>query len=291
MKYLPDRPSLEFLAREAKKIKFRHRSGDSSVCRSIGHFDISMHGLTDQQILDAKFSILDAQRVVAREYGFASWSRLSKYIALSKAGLSPLDSSLKQLIQRRHEKQQALLSDVRTKNGDHRTKYEEFRKLALNSTELLNTAFDVHGWPGPNVIGHDCMYAIWSVSVNAVYDANFQKRTIDVASEALPGGGSLGSHFATVQDRYLTLTKRPTVCGIPYGCYYDDNGKFQVLISRVVDPENLEKRRAAAGYISRDEQYVEWAREAKENKWNLHSRSKVMDDLNQLSIDGGYVNH
>jgi len=78
MKILPERPNLSFLLREAKKLKSAHRSGDNSICATIGHFDISLHGLSDEAIFDTRFSILDAQRVVARQYGFSSWARLNK---------------------------------------------------------------------------------------------------------------------------------------------------------------------------------------------------------------------
>jgi len=80
MRTLPVRPNLQFLSREAKAIKSSHRNGDSTVCSIIGRFDTSLHGLSNQQILDTKFSILDAQRVVARLYGFSSWSRLKFFV-------------------------------------------------------------------------------------------------------------------------------------------------------------------------------------------------------------------
>jgi len=87
MKIIPERPNLNFLLREAKALKTRHRNRDKSICATIGHFDTSLHGLSEQAIFDTHFSILDAQRVLARQYGFSSWSRLKKFVLRSYAGL------------------------------------------------------------------------------------------------------------------------------------------------------------------------------------------------------------
>ena len=70
MKNLPERPNLQFLLREAKSLKSAHRNGEKGICATIGHFDTSLHGLSDEAIFDTRFSILDAQRFKGREYCF-----------------------------------------------------------------------------------------------------------------------------------------------------------------------------------------------------------------------------
>jgi len=65
MKYLPERPNLLFLLREAKKLKSAHRNGDKSICATIGHFDTSLHGLSDQAI--KRYSTRDFQFLMRNE--------------------------------------------------------------------------------------------------------------------------------------------------------------------------------------------------------------------------------
>ena len=166
MKNLPVRPNLDFLLRQAKSVRSRHRNADLSVCSIIGHFDTSLHGLTHEQILDARFSILDAQRVVARQYGFASWSRLKRFVALCDEGNNPADLQLRSYILKRH----GLLLDLQEGVKNQKIQYDEYRQETLNSTQVLSRAYATHGWPGPDVVGADCVEAAWFVAASAVCD-------------------------------------------------------------------------------------------------------------------------
>lgn len=80
MKSLPTHPSLEFLNKEAKSLRALHRQGDESCCERLRVNDTSFIDKTDSEILSSRFSINDAQRIVAREYGYSSWAKMSQYI-------------------------------------------------------------------------------------------------------------------------------------------------------------------------------------------------------------------
>jgi len=80
MKSLPKKPSLEFLKKEAKALRARHRQGDTTCCPRLRDSDTGYKDKTESEILAAKFSINDAQRIVAREYGYSSWATLKRYI-------------------------------------------------------------------------------------------------------------------------------------------------------------------------------------------------------------------
>jgi ubiquinone/menaquinone biosynthesis C-methylase UbiE len=80
MKSLPRRPNLEFLKKEAKALRALHRQNDPACCHRIRDNDTACLSMSDADILSGKFSINDAQRIVAREYGYASWATLKKYI-------------------------------------------------------------------------------------------------------------------------------------------------------------------------------------------------------------------
>ncbi len=71
---LPPRPSLEYERKEAKALLRRLRAGDpDALTRARARYP----GL--DPIAPARARLADAQRVVAREYGFASWPRLVRY--------------------------------------------------------------------------------------------------------------------------------------------------------------------------------------------------------------------
>lgn len=60
---LPERPSLEHLKNEAKDLLKSAKKGDASAAQAIGELKLA-----------------NAQLAVAREYGFASWSKLKRHI-------------------------------------------------------------------------------------------------------------------------------------------------------------------------------------------------------------------
>jgi len=80
MKSLPKQPNLEFLKKEAKALRALHRQGDTACCERLRNSDTSYNGRSDTEILANSFSINDAQRIVAREYGYSSWATLKNFV-------------------------------------------------------------------------------------------------------------------------------------------------------------------------------------------------------------------
>lgn len=80
MKSLPKKPNLEFLKKEARALRALHKLGDVSCCEQIRQNDTSLQAKSDAEILSVTFSINDAQRIIAREYGYSSWATLKQYI-------------------------------------------------------------------------------------------------------------------------------------------------------------------------------------------------------------------
>jgi ubiquinone/menaquinone biosynthesis C-methylase UbiE len=80
MKSLPIHPNLEFLKKEAKALRALHRQGDRACCERLRGNDTAYKNQTDTEILATRFSINDAQRIIAREYGYSSWATLKRYI-------------------------------------------------------------------------------------------------------------------------------------------------------------------------------------------------------------------
>lgn len=286
MKILPEWPNLNFLLREAKAIKSLHRSRDAGVCESIGHYDTSLHGLTEQQIFDKHFSILDAQRVVARQYGFSSWTKMKQFVIRCWEGQNPIDTTLREEILTRHQKLSSLQKEAR--NNKDKKLYKKYREGALKSTDILNSAFSKYGWPGPEIVGPSCVNPMIFLSANAVYDAEFQHNAVRLMEEALPSGGVFARWYANLLDRNLVLSNKACIYGSAFGCYYNADGVGEILLSDVIDPENLDKRRARVGIASMEMEKNRFINEVKENQWKLPTREQSLKELNQLSIDGGY---
>src|SRR4051812_26786204 len=71
---LPPRPSLEFERKEAKALLRRLRDGDPEALARAR----ARHPAIGAPARD-RIRLSDAQLVIAREYGFASWPRLVRY--------------------------------------------------------------------------------------------------------------------------------------------------------------------------------------------------------------------
>jgi hypothetical protein len=70
----PPRPSLEFERKEAKALLRRLRAGDAEALARALERHPNIDALTPEGI-----RLADAQLVIAREYGFASWPKLVRY--------------------------------------------------------------------------------------------------------------------------------------------------------------------------------------------------------------------
>lgn len=88
---LPENPSLEHLKSQAKLVRDLVRSGDEGALAMIDEF----HPRLDHASLDetdrASFKTTDAQLLVARMYGFASWPKLRAHLTIvDKSSFTPL---------------------------------------------------------------------------------------------------------------------------------------------------------------------------------------------------------
>jgi ankyrin repeat protein len=81
---LPDNPSLENLRKQAKSLLKAVRAGDSDALARVREFHLR------PETKSTKLSLSDAQLVIARSHGFASWSRLKRHLdVLAQHSLLP----------------------------------------------------------------------------------------------------------------------------------------------------------------------------------------------------------
>jgi hypothetical protein len=83
---LPAHPSLRQLKIQAKELLHAHQSGSAKAFARLRETSAELSDVTDDVIQAAKFSLLDAQRVIAREYGFDSWHDLGQHVEATRMG-------------------------------------------------------------------------------------------------------------------------------------------------------------------------------------------------------------
>src|SRR5690349_6252185 len=75
---LPHRPSLTNLRKQAKALLVAWRTGDAQAASRVRQ----QHPRGERLLAEGRPQLADAQLVVAREYGFASWARLVQHLRL-----------------------------------------------------------------------------------------------------------------------------------------------------------------------------------------------------------------
>ena len=99
---LPENPSVEHLKRQAKLVRDLVRAGDDGALAMIDEFHPRLDAASLTQAGRVAFRTTDAQLIVARMYGFASWPRLRAHVGIvadhrfiplpEDAELSPADA-------------------------------------------------------------------------------------------------------------------------------------------------------------------------------------------------------
>jgi len=240
MKFLPSNPNLDFLKKESRKLRTSHRNSDPSSCSRIKHFDTSFSGLTDQEIFDSKFSILDAQRVVAREYGFSSWTKLKRFIESTNAKFDQtLHDELIQMRNRDTDKRQALLNDDTLYDGYH----SEMEAVHNKNANRLEAIIKEHGWPGTSLVGLDGCRAAWIIAQHAISRPDFQMRCLELLTVAAEHGEVPARQVAFLTDRILFNKHKPQM----YGLIGSWNREGKLSYGTIMDEGNVNQRRAITG--------------------------------------------
>jgi ankyrin repeat protein len=77
---LPAQPSLDHLRAQARALLTAYRDGDGDAYARISASFPKLKNASARDIRDADFRLQHAQLVVAREYGFDSWTKLREYV-------------------------------------------------------------------------------------------------------------------------------------------------------------------------------------------------------------------
>jgi hypothetical protein len=77
---LPANPSLKSLKNQAKTLLHAQHSGQNDACERIKASHPRLQNLSTDAIKKTEFALVDAQLVIAREYGFDSWPKMTETI-------------------------------------------------------------------------------------------------------------------------------------------------------------------------------------------------------------------
>lgn len=80
VKQLPANPDLDHLKNQAKDLLRQHSARELSSAQRLREFHPDFRGATDEEIFATRLGLSSAQFAIAREYGFASWTRLRRHI-------------------------------------------------------------------------------------------------------------------------------------------------------------------------------------------------------------------
>jgi hypothetical protein len=127
-KRLPSRPNLDQLKHQAKDLVADHRAGTLQACQRIREFHPPTRRWDRPLYNAATFALGDAQLTIAREYGFASWARLSTFVR--EASPSDLERPHHERIADRRFRQAVQLLD----DGD----VDELHRLLADMPSLAN---------------------------------------------------------------------------------------------------------------------------------------------------------
>ncbi|MFT5088572.1 MAG: hypothetical protein ACI8PG_002937 [Planctomycetota bacterium] len=78
---LPPNPSLDHLKKQARDLLKAYQSGDAETLARLRASVPQLAAASDAEIQNAKFALHDAQRILAREYGFENWTDLARAVA------------------------------------------------------------------------------------------------------------------------------------------------------------------------------------------------------------------
>jgi len=244
-----------------------------------------MHGSSHDEVLSSNFSIIDAQRVTARQYAFASWARLKVFVQKS-SNTKDFNSALSESILKRKKVHDALLKRYRkTKWKDNAvSKWDDFNK---ESGVIFGDIYAKYGWPGPHIVGREAVEASFYLAGSNTYESEFQKLTADMMREALPKGECFGIMYASITDLCLSLAYKPNV----YGTSPDFNEQTgRVELSRnVIDPENLNKRRAEVGLPDFETHNREGLELEIQRGWLQTDREDWIQYKRKVALKGGYI--
>ena len=130
---------------------------------------------------------------------------------------------------------------------------------------------DKYGWLGPEIIGEQGNKTLFLVIQHA--DIKTQERYLPVLKEAVKEGRAKASYMALLEDRILLAQGKKQI----YGSQLEMDMKTnKYILSPMIDPDNVDKRRAKVGLKPLSEYLQFWNIE-----WDAEKFKKRMKEIDK----------
>src|SRR5215469_7157476 len=124
--------------------------------------------------------------------------------------------------------------------GEPQADWELVASVDADNVAWLRDVVAEVGWPGRSMVGEDGAHAAWLLAQHADRDPAFQRRCLDLITEATKSGEASLIELAYLTDRVLLAEGQPQ----EYGTQMEGREEGWTP-RRLRDPENVDKRRAA----------------------------------------------
>ncbi len=144
-------------------------------------------------------------------------------------------------------------------------------KDSINLIKVVRI-LDEKGWVGKDVVGSQANQTLFLVIQHS--DLKYQQKYLPMMREAVKKGNAKGSSLALLEDRVALREGRRQIYGSQSSMNKTTNKWY---ISPMIDPDNVDKRRAEVGLGT----MAEYA--AKMNiEWNLETYKKELPEMEKL---------
>jgi len=132
--------------------------------------------------------------------------------------------------------------------------WDEIKKNDSENVVIVTQIIDEKGWLGKEIIGKNGTMTLFLVIQHSNID--IQLKYLPIMKDAVNKGNAPADGLALLEDRIAIRQGRKQIYGSQIG--KEDNGNFYVL--PLIDPDNVNKRRASVG-LGTIEEYVKY--------WNI----------------------
>ncbi len=119
-------------------------------------------------------------------------------------------------------------------------------------TDRLQDMIAQCGWPGFDDVGEDGEDAAWLIAQHSDLDPDFQATAVELLRAEVERENATPANLAYLEDRVLSGREKPQVYGTQVSCGPDG---LEPAIG-LIDPEEVDARRAEVGLESLDEYYA-----------------------------------
>jgi hypothetical protein len=168
--------------------------------------------------------------------------------------------------------------DVINKYGNTSKEIHDLCKK-MNYADSINciqvkSIIEKYGWLGVNEIGFQCNAALFMVIQHA--DLKTQEEYLPIIREAVKNGKLKASRLALLEDRVALKHGKKQI----YGSQVGQNGKtLEYYILPLLDPDNVDKRRATVGLNPLSEYVSFW-----NIKWDVEGYKKDLPMIEAESL-------